>query len=139
MIWRALTPFAATMDTELAWFRSLLTLISGDDGIALFTTEEVKPPSAFSAIRSDSVDPMVLENADACAAQSGAPIVAPGVADVPEMLALASVTQPGPFGPRTIELGDYIGIRERGLLVAMAGERMRLDGFTVRLPEVQKR
>ena len=46
------------------------------------------------------------------------------------MLALASVTQPGPFGPRTIELGDYIGIRRRGALVAMAGERMRLDRFT---------
>jgi predicted GNAT family acetyltransferase len=46
------------------------------------------------------------------------------------MLALASVTQPGPFGPRTIELGRYIGIRRQGTLVAMAGERMRLDGFT---------
>ena len=60
-------------------------------------------------------------------AQPGAPIVALGVADVPEMLALASVTQPGPFGPRTIELGDYIGIRRRGVLVAMAGGRMRLE------------
>jgi hypothetical protein len=46
------------------------------------------------------------------------------------MLALASVTQPGPFGPRTIELGEYWGVRRRGVLVAMAGERMRLDGFT---------
>ena len=41
-----------------------------------------------------------------------------------------SVTKPGPFGPRTIELGHYIGIRRQGVLVAMAGERMRLDGFT---------
>jgi predicted GNAT family acetyltransferase len=46
------------------------------------------------------------------------------------MLALARVTQPGPFGPRTVELGDYIGIRQRGVLVAMAGERMRIAGFT---------
>jgi predicted GNAT family acetyltransferase len=46
------------------------------------------------------------------------------------MLALVSVTQPGPFGPRTIELGEYWGVRRRGVLVAMAGERMRLDGFT---------
>jgi predicted GNAT family acetyltransferase len=47
-----------------------------------------------------------------------------------EMLALANVTQPGPFSPRTIELGHYIGIRRQGMLVAMAGERMRLDGLT---------
>ena len=126
----AIAPFAATRDTEPASFRSLLALVGGGDQIALFTTEEVEPPSAFSVVRRDPVDQMVLEDADACAPQPGAPIVALGVADVPEMLDLASVTQPGPFGPRTIELGDYIGIRRRGVLVAMAGERMRLDGFT---------
>jgi predicted GNAT family acetyltransferase len=45
-------------------------------------------------------------------------------ADVDEMLALVELTQPGPFRKRTIELGNYIGIRDRGRLVAMAGERM---------------
>src|ERR1700752_1702377 len=126
----AIPPFAATMDTKPASFQSLLALVSGDHQIALFTTEEVTPPPAFSVIRGDSVDQMVLEYADAFAVQPGAPIVALRVDDVPEMLALATVTQPGPFGRRTIELGDYIGIRQRGVLVAMAGERMRLDGFT---------
>jgi ribosomal protein S18 acetylase RimI-like enzyme len=126
----AIAPFAATIDTGFASFRSLLALVRGDDQIALFTTEEVKPPPAFSVIRRDFVDQMVLDDAGAFAAQPEAPIVALGVADVPEMLELASATQPGPFGPRTIELGDYIGIRQRGVLVAMAGERMRLDGFT---------
>jgi ribosomal protein S18 acetylase RimI-like enzyme len=50
--------------------------------------------------------------------------------DVPEMLDLVSRTQPGPFLPRTIETGRYLGIRFGGELVAMAGERMRLDGWT---------
>jgi ribosomal protein S18 acetylase RimI-like enzyme len=126
----AIAPFAATVDTEPASFRSLLALVGGDDRIALFTIEEVEPPSAFSVVRRDSVDQMALEDPGACAAQPGARIVALGVGDVPEMLALTSATQPGPFGPRTIELGHYIGIRRGGVLVAMAGERMRLDGFT---------
>jgi predicted GNAT family acetyltransferase len=126
----AIAPFAATSDTEPASFRSLLALVGGDDRMALFTTEEVRPPPAFSVMRRDSVDQMVLEHAEARVLRPGAPIVALGVADVPEMLALASATQPGPFLPRTIELGDYIGIRRHGALVAMAGERMRLDGFT---------
>lgn len=41
--------------------------------------------------------------------------------DVPEMTALVERTKPGPFLPRTIELGTYLGIRRDGRLVAMAG------------------
>ena len=51
-------------------------------------------------------------------------------ADVPEMLDLTARTKPGPFLPKTIELGAYLGIRREGTLVAMAGERMRLPGWT---------
>jgi ribosomal protein S18 acetylase RimI-like enzyme len=51
-------------------------------------------------------------------------------ADVPEMLALIERTKPGPFLPRTIELGTYVGIRRGGTLVAMAGERMHPPGWT---------
>jgi predicted GNAT family acetyltransferase len=46
------------------------------------------------------------------------------------MLELVAETDPGPFLTRTIELGDYLGIRSDGALVAMAGERFRLDGWT---------
>ena len=45
----AIAPFAATFDMEPASFRSLLALVGGDDQIALFTTEEVQPPSALTA------------------------------------------------------------------------------------------
>lgn len=50
--------------------------------------------------------------------------------DAPEMQALAALTKPGPFLPRTHQLGIFIGIRKNGRLVAMAGERMKLPGFT---------
>ncbi|MFF4961538.1 GNAT family N-acetyltransferase [Streptomyces sp. NPDC001222] len=51
-------------------------------------------------------------------------------ADVPEMLDLVERTRPGPFLPRTIELGTYLGIRRGGALVAMAGERLHPPGWT---------
>lgn len=51
-------------------------------------------------------------------------------ADVPEMMDLVRRTEPGPFLPRTIELGTYVGIRRNGALVAMAGERMHPPGWT---------
>ncbi|MFL6115759.1 MAG: GNAT family N-acetyltransferase, partial [Catenulispora sp.] len=38
--------------------------------------------------------------------------------------------KPGPFLPRTIELGSYLGIRHDGRLVALAGERLRPPGWT---------
>ena len=57
-------------------------------------------------------------------------IVRLGAADVPEMLDLAERTEPGPFRTRTIELGTYLGIRQDGRLVAMAGERFRVPGWT---------
>jgi ribosomal protein S18 acetylase RimI-like enzyme len=53
-----------------------------------------------------------------------------GATDVPEMLELVAQTEPGPFLSRTIELGAYLGIRRDGVLVAMAGERFHLDGWT---------
>jgi predicted GNAT family acetyltransferase len=46
------------------------------------------------------------------------------------MLALALLTKPGPFFERTHRLGAFIGVRIDGRLVAMAGERMRINEFT---------
>ncbi|MEV1047816.1 GNAT family N-acetyltransferase [Streptomyces sp. NPDC049916] len=53
-----------------------------------------------------------------------------GPADVPEMLDLVARTRPGPFLPRTVEMGAYLGIRRNGALVAMAGERLHPPGWT---------
>jgi len=61
--------------------------------------------------------------------EEDASVQALGAVDVREMLALVELTKPGPFRTRTIELGNYVGIRERGRLVAMAGERMWVNSF----------
>ena len=50
-------------------------------------------------------------------------------ADVPDMLDLVNLAQPGPFSPRAIELGEFLGLRQDGRLVAMAGQRLHLPGF----------
>lgn len=49
--------------------------------------------------------------------------------DAPEMMALAHLTKPGPFEKRTHELGQFWGVKEDGVLIAMAGERLRQPGF----------
>jgi len=49
--------------------------------------------------------------------------------DVPAMVALAKLTEPGPFGIRTHELGEFFGMFESGRLMAMAGQRLHVKGF----------
>jgi ribosomal protein S18 acetylase RimI-like enzyme len=124
-------PFAAGIDFTPRSFQSLLGLMErGDDRIALFTPEEIVPPAPFSVLRRERVDQMVLVDAQACTSPIAIGIELLGKPDIPAMMALAEATKPGPFGPRTIELGRYVGVRRDGRLVAMAGERMRLTGFT---------
>ena len=50
--------------------------------------------------------------------------------DYPAMVELAHLTEPGPFRHRTAELGDFFGILAGDRLLAMAGERTRVPGFT---------
>jgi ribosomal protein S18 acetylase RimI-like enzyme len=52
-----------------------------------------------------------------------------GLEDSPEMIALAALTEPGPMGLRTVTMGNWWGVRRAGRLVAMAGQRMHLDGL----------
>jgi ribosomal protein S18 acetylase RimI-like enzyme len=52
-----------------------------------------------------------------------------GTPHAAQALELATLTRPGPFGPRTIELGEYFGYIEDGRLVAMAGEPMAAPGL----------
>jgi ribosomal protein S18 acetylase RimI-like enzyme len=49
--------------------------------------------------------------------------------DAPAMVALAQLTEPGPFRLGTLELGGFYGIFEGNRLVAMAGRRMHLPGL----------
>ncbi|MEW2515975.1 GNAT family N-acetyltransferase [Streptomyces sp. NPDC046870] len=51
-------------------------------------------------------------------------------ADTGAMRELAAATKPGPFEARTAQLGVFLGARDGGKLIAMAGERMRPDGWT---------
>lgn len=53
-----------------------------------------------------------------------------GATDFPQMLELVDAARPGPLGPRAMELGSFRGIFDGEKLVALAGERLQLDGYT---------
>jgi predicted GNAT family acetyltransferase len=92
----------------------------------LFRDAVVPPPSGWEE---EFRGPCLQMIAEDIAEPSGLEIVQLGPEDAPEMLALATLTEPGPFFLRTPELGRYVGFRRDGQLVAMAGERFRLPGY----------
>lgn len=120
-------PFAAVAsETPDAW-RALHALLQPGEQVAMLSADTVAAIDTLQAKRVGTIHQMVatqrftqsLDDSD---------VIDLGPADVDDMLALVQRTKPGPFGKRTREMGHYIGIRERGELIAMAGERMAIDG-----------
>ncbi|MGZ0147281.1 GNAT family N-acetyltransferase [Kribbella sp. WER1] len=119
----AVAPFLGMPDelTDADWAAAAELLRAG--GPAALMRPEFEVPDG---IKIDKVFDLVQFAApdDLPAADPEAVVL--GVDDVPDMLALVALTDPGPFRSRTIELGTYLGIRRSGELIAMAGTRFSL-------------
>ena len=123
----AVGPFAATVDGSQQSFEALADLLAPADRVALFTLERPSLPDGLKVVFDKPVEQMVWSRLDFPMPPE---VVALGDDDVPAMAALVELTKPGPFGPRSHELGKFYGIKEASTLVAMAGERMKLPGHT---------
>jgi len=123
----AVTPLAAVRDQSAEAFRALARVL-GPGGIAgLFFDGPPAPPPTWTTVRAAPLMQMVCSTPVPWDSAEG--IKSLGAAGLPAMMELATLTEPGPFGPRTPELGTYLGIYKSGQLVAMAGERVRCGGF----------
>jgi predicted GNAT family acetyltransferase len=120
-------PLGATCDELSASFSDLANLVPAGI-IAIVAPEQVSAPAGFEVILTATLDQMTATPVPQAVAQSQ--LVPLGAADFQEMSALAELLGPHGFAPRSLELGRYLGVRIGGRLVAMAGERLRLPGFT---------
>jgi ribosomal protein S18 acetylase RimI-like enzyme len=119
-------PFADVRDA--ADMPALASLVPHGDFVVMFTDGPVEAPPGLAVADTSSGDQMVLEALRA--PEGNFEIAELTAADVPAMQELVGLTNPGPFGPRTIELGRFVGVRRDGRLVAMAGERLKPEGHT---------
>jgi ribosomal protein S18 acetylase RimI-like enzyme len=124
----AIAPFAAMTDMSPQSFAALGALMSPSDIAVLFTPDAVTLPDEFKILLADTGEQMLGTPAETSI--SGVEPVILGVDDVSAMMVLTELTKPGPFSPRTHELGTFLGIRIDGRLVAMAGERMKPANHT---------
>ncbi len=104
----------------------VLAALAGADPVLLAAPSR-PPPASWEVLGRIPGVQMVATEAMVTGPEPAA--VPLGLADVDEMLDLVARTKPGPFLPRTVLLGNYLGIRQDGALVAMAGERLRPPGF----------
>lgn len=121
-------PLAAARDDSPESLQDLSDLVAEHGSVVLLQVgESPLPPRTVAEITATGVQMVAQKLAPI---EPAGPVEQLTEADAPEMLALATLTKPGPFKARTHRLGGFWGIRENGKLVAMAGERMKLDGFT---------
>lgn len=125
-------PLAAPRDYDEAGLAALAALVPAD--AALFTMEAVSHPAPPRVAMERREGVQMIAEAPAKARSRALPdretLLPLGTAEAADMLALARLTEPGPFGMRTGELGRFWGVKREGRLIAMAGERLRLPGFS---------
>ena len=107
-----------------------LASLLGPGSLADLFSQPVIPPAGWEPVFGLDGVLMVAPEAVGIEASSAQDITVLGPKDSPAMLELAAQTRPGPFWPRTGELGTYLGIHEEGRLVAMAGERLQPPGWS---------
>jgi GNAT superfamily N-acetyltransferase len=129
--------FHAAPDNSFDSWVALADLAT-DDVVVLFRGVPIEPPEDWQSLQTGDGFQLIFT--------AGTPVVprppsiddASGAAvslrhlthaDVPAMTELVELTKPGPFRPRTIELGEYVGIFHDQRLVAMAGQRLRPPGY----------
>ena len=119
-----ISPFTAVAGPD-GW--ADLAALAGPGARVFFSGEFLDPPAGWTPLQVMAGVQFVGTGLAGTPDPAAAELTA---ADAPEILDLVARTEPGPFRERTVEVGRYLGIRDGGRLVAMAGERMRVPGFT---------
>jgi ribosomal protein S18 acetylase RimI-like enzyme len=127
------TSLAGLNEANAEGYESLKALLRSSGTVALFLDEPYQPRDGWELVGNAPLLQMICENGDMrgkAPGRSDPGLIGLSAADSAEMIELTALTKPGPFNKRTHELGTYLGIRCDRKLVAMAGERLKVPGYT---------
>jgi ribosomal protein S18 acetylase RimI-like enzyme len=128
------SPFGAFPEAPGPEHWDAMAHLAGPGGVVILTGHTGTPPDGWG-VEYDGTGVQMTGEALAAWPSEVAALrpdvhVAPlGAPDSPAMVELVELARPGPFSPRTWELGGYVGVRVDGELVAMAGQRFRPTGW----------
>ena len=124
-------PLSALTEQSEAAYNALRDL-AGNAAVVQFLPDPWQPRTGWSVVREGMMDQMLWT--EEAHVQQELPATAAlrelTDEDSPAMVALARLTEPGPFQSRTHTLGRFFGIFDSGVLVAMSGQRLHMPGFT---------
>lgn len=122
----AIAPFAAMPQlTEEGWLQLQAADRPEGDVFILFGTQQMAVPAAWKVLATLPLFQMVYTAKDAPEVARRTTLVPLTATDVPAMLELTQLTNPGPFRSHTRDFGHYYGVKEEGRLVAMTGRRLQ--------------
>jgi len=130
----AISPFGAFPEPPGPEHWEAMERLVGPGGVVILTGQLATPPPGWG-IEYDGTGVQMTGEALADRPSDVAPlrpdidVVPLGGPDSADMVDLVALARPGPFSPRTWELGGYVGVRRDGRLVAMAGQRFRPGGW----------
>ncbi len=123
----SIVPFAASADNSTESLQALAKLPLGEEVMAIVEAEPIIVPEGLVTLSSATLVQMIAQRpSERISDRRIEPLTETDAAD---MLALATLTKPGPFTLRAQSLGSFWGVKIDGRLVAMAGQRMRQTGF----------
>jgi predicted GNAT family acetyltransferase len=120
--------FASACDDSPAALAALAALVQPGESVFLLQVPKVVVPPGLIEVKGGAGVQMVATRS--MIVEPSSDILMLTDEDAPEMLELATLTEPGPFLARTHTMGTFRGIRIGGRLAAMAGERLRFPGYT---------
>ncbi|HYN67339.1 MAG TPA: GNAT family N-acetyltransferase [Ornithinibacter sp.] len=124
-----IAPFCGVEHLDERGWAALAELV-GPQGVAVFLRGEVEPaPRGWLEMLREPATQYVAADLTEPPARASREVTELTASDSADMVALVAATEPGPFGPNSHLTGRWFGIRREGRLVAMAGERMRVEGF----------
>jgi predicted GNAT family acetyltransferase len=121
--------FAAVADDTEASMAGLADLVRSYGETALVEAQPLCAPAGLTVV-SQAICHQMIARRPVPPGRLDFEVVDLTEADAPQMYDLATLTRPGPYFRRTHQLGDFVGVKADGRLIAMAGERLKPDGFT---------
>jgi ribosomal protein S18 acetylase RimI-like enzyme len=123
------SPFAGFEEGNVQGFRDLYDLLPAGRKILFASPLAFDPPENWELLAEVKGLQFLYEGGSSGEPDSFQPILLEPQ-HVEQMMQLAALTRPGPFGSRTIEFGHYYGVFENNQLVAMTGQRLHIENFT---------
>jgi len=123
------SPFAGFHQDYDKGFDDLYNLLPSGRNILYATPQLIKKPDGWQILAEIKGLQFLFDEGTDSGSHSIKPVPL-NSENIEEMVQLAALTKPGPFGPRTIEFGHYYGIFENNQLVAMTGQRLHVANYS---------